>query len=79
MLHFVQPLIGNADQNVFLVAVCGEDCNSEVQSESNTCLYRLYSGPEISADAARQRVGLLGIGMHKQEREFVAANAEGIV
>jgi hypothetical protein len=79
MLHFVEPLIGNADQNVFLVTVCGEDRNSEVQSEPDTCLHRLYSGTEISADAAGQRISLLGIGMHKQEREFVAANAEGIV
>src|SRR5882724_10417415 len=76
MLHFVQPLIGNADQNVFLITVCGKDRNSIVQGESNTGLHRLHGGPEIRADAACQGVGLFSIGMYEQEREFVAANAE---
>src|SRR6266702_1465121 len=79
MLHLVQTLIRESDQNVFLITVRREYCNSIIHSQSNTGLHGLHRGPEISANAARQRVRLFAIGMHKQKREFIAADAKSVV
>src|SRR5437879_4417383 len=79
MLHLVQTLIRDADQNVFLITVRREYCNSIIHSQSNTGLHGLHRGPEISANAARQRVRLFAVGMHKQKREFIAADAKSVV
>src|SRR5437879_4596008 len=50
-----------------------------IHSQSNTGLHGLHRGPEISANAARQRVRLFAIGVHQQKREFIAADAKSVV
>ena len=79
MLHLIQTLVGNVDQNVFLITIRRKHRNSIIHSQPNAGVDGLHCRPKIRSNAACQCVCLLAIRMHKQKREFIAPDTKCII
>src|ERR1700722_10147082 len=77
MLQPVEALIGDTNQQVGLIAVLGKRGDAVVHADAYTHLKGHDRFFENGSDAAAQRQGLSRIGLWKEKREFIAADAKG--
>ena len=79
VLELIEPFVGHADQNFLQLAVFRIDGKTIVERQGNSKIQRLEGCGVRGAQAAAQRGRLLGVGLRKQDRKLIPADAERIV
>ncbi len=76
VLQAIEALISNAYQLVGLIAVLGKSGNAVIHGHGEGELQWTQCFGKDSFNAAAEGQGLSGIGLRKQESEFITTNAE---
>ena len=77
VFQLVEPLIGEPHQLALAFSIAGINRYAVIKSGMDSHFQRRDFGFELIAHAAAKRVGLLGFGLRQEQRELVAADAEG--